>query len=187
MPSDLNHLSFILNAAPNLFRLDLPFNYLLKLFEDQQICHLLDQRITSLSVGSISDLSSATLSEEHISIIVSTFSRLSDLYVSLEHLPCSTATVSKENIVDDSLVENASVQSCEQKYEVVQPFSSEWMLLYLLTKFKEHRLVGLCVDGKFLEEIKTDTQQWLRNNSILCELQFKAVYNKEMDQLLIWM
>ncbi|CAF4460758.1 unnamed protein product, partial [Rotaria sp. Silwood2] len=77
--SDLNHFSFLLNVAPNIFRLDLPFDYLWQFIENQQIRHLLGQRITSLSIlENVTKPSLVTLNEEHISIIASTFFRLCD-------------------------------------------------------------------------------------------------------------
>lgn len=168
--------------------MDLPFDYLLKLIEDQQTCHLLGQRITSLSICENETRPSlVTLNEEHIPIIASVFFRIRDLYVNLTHLPRSTTIVSNENIPEDSMVQNLSVQTNQQKYEVVSPLSSESMLLCLLTKFKKHRLIGLCIDGQFLEEIKTNTEQWLRDNTILREQQFEAVFIIELNRILIYM
>jgi hypothetical protein len=188
MTSDLNYFLSILNAAPNLFRLDLPFNYLLRFFEDQQICHLLDRRITSLSIFANDPGSSlVTLNDEHIPVIASAFSRLCDLLVNFAHLPFSAAIIPKEDSPDTLLKQNVSTQLCEQKHKVISPGSSESMLLCLLTKFKERRFLSLCIDAKFIEEIKTDTEQWLRNNTILREQQFKAVYYNKLNQLYIWM
>jgi hypothetical protein len=180
---DLNYFSSILNAAPNLFRLDMSFNYLLKLFEDQQMCYLFNQRITSLSIFSdYLDSLSAPLSEEHIPVIASTFSRLRDLYVNFEHLPCNTTVASEEDDLVDTLD-----QSGQQKYEVISSGSSESFLVCLLANFKEHQLISLSADGRFGAEIKTDAEQWLRNNTVICEQLFSAVYDRIMDQVHIWM
>ncbi|CAF1173768.1 unnamed protein product [Rotaria sordida] len=188
IPSDLNHFSFILNAAPNLFRLDLPFDYLWLFIENQQIRHLLDHRITSLSIFKNSTKSSSiTLNEEHISIIASTFFRVQDLYVDLTHLQDSTTIVSNDNILEDSTVRSLSVQSCQEKYEVTSSGSSESMVVRLLVEFQEHKLVSLCITGLFFEKIKTDVKQWLQCNTVLCEQQFEAVYSNELHRLLIWM
>ena len=159
--------------------MDLPFDYLLKLIEDQQTCHLLGLRITSLNINKNETSSSlGTVNEEHIPIIAFVFPRIGDLYVDLTHLLCSRTIISNENILKDPMAGN---------YGVISPSSSESMLLCLLTQFKEHRLISLCVDGQFLEELKTDTEQWLRDNTILHDQQFKAVPNNEMNRLLIWM
>jgi len=188
MPSDLNYFSFIFNAAPNLFRLDLSFGHLLRLIEDQQICHILGQRITSLSIDkNESNSSLVNFNEEHVPIIASVFSRLRDMYVDITHLTCSTTIVSSKDSLEGSFLQSLFGQSCQQKDEVILPLSSESMLLCLLTTFKEHKFISLCVDGLFLEKIKTDTEQWLQTNTILCEQQFKAVFNIELNRLLIWM
>jgi hypothetical protein len=168
--------------------LDLPFGHLLRLIEDQQICHLLGQRITSLYIlKNESNSSLVTLNEEHIPIIASALFRVHDMYVNVKHLPCSTTLLSNEDILEDSFLQNLSGQLYQEKDEDVLPCSSESMLLCLLTKFKEHRLISLCINGEFFEKIKTDTEQWLRANTILCEQQFKAVFNIELNQLIIWM
>ena len=183
MTSDLNYFSSILNAAPNLFRLDMSFNYLLKLFEDQKMCHLFNQRITSLSIlPNDHDTSSTTLSEEHIPVIASTFSRLRDLYINFKHLPCSKAIPSKEDDLDDTMD-----QSDQQKYKVISTDSSESFLVCLLANFKEHQLISLAADGQFDVELKTDVEQWLRNNTVICEQLFSAVFDKILDEVHIWM
>ncbi|CAF4370673.1 unnamed protein product [Rotaria sp. Silwood2] len=188
IPSDLHLFSFILNAAPNLFRLDLPFDCLWKLLEDQQTHNLFGQRITSLNIyKNATETSMTTVNEEHIPIIASVFPRVRDFYVDVTHLASSTTMNSNENTLEHTAVENSSVESIQQKHEVVSTLSSESMLLFLFKQFKQHKLTGLYIDGHFLEEIKTNTEQWLRNNSVLCEQQFKAVYSSEWSRILIWM
>jgi hypothetical protein len=188
IPSDLNVFSFILNVAPNLCRLDLPFNCLWKLLEDQQTHHLFGQRITSLNIyKNATETSLITVNEEHIPIIASVFSRVRDLYVDATHLASSTTMISNENVLKDSVVETLPVESFEKKHEIVSPLSSESMLLCLLTQFRQHRLTGLCIDGHFLEEIKINTEQWLRDNTVLYEQQFRAVFSSEWNRVLIWM
>jgi len=156
--------------------LDLPFDYLLKLLEDQQICHLLGQRITSLSIKKNDTKPSLiTLKKGHIPIIASVFCGVRDLFVDLEHLSRDATIVSKENILEDPLI------------GFVAPFSSESVLLCLLEQFRKHKLIGLIIDGQFLEEIKTNTEQWLRDNTMLCQQKFKAVFSSEWNRLLIWM
>jgi hypothetical protein len=61
------------------------------------------------------------------------------------------------------------------------------MLLCIFKKFKEHRLIALCIDGLFVEKIKTDPEQWLQTNTILSEQQFKAAFHSDLNRLLIWM
>jgi len=156
--------------------LDLPFDYLLKLLEDQQICHFLGQRITSLSIKKNDTKPSLiTLKKGHIPIIASVFCGVRDLFVDLEHLSHDATIVSKENILQDPVV------------GVVPPFSSESVLLCLLEQFRKHKLIGLSIDGQFLEEIKTNTEKWLRDNTMLCQQKFKAVFSSEWNRLLIWM
>ncbi|CAF1140141.1 unnamed protein product [Rotaria sp. Silwood1] len=186
--SDLNHFSVLLNAASNVFRLDLPFDYLWQFIENQQIRHLLGPRITSLSIlENLTKPSSVTLNEEHIPIIASTFFRLRDLYVNLAHLSPSTKKISNDNISNESTVQSALVQFDEQKHEVVLSCSSESMVACLLTEFKEHKLVGLCITGQFFEKLNTDANLWLKHNTVLCEQQFEAIFNKVLHRLLIWM
>ncbi|CAF2926587.1 unnamed protein product [Rotaria sp. Silwood2] len=188
IPSDLNHFSFILNAAPNLFRLDLPFDYLWLFMENQQIRYLLGQRITSLCIFENSAKSSSvTLNEEHIPIIASTFFRVHDLYADLTHLQNSTTIISNDSLLEDSIGQSLSVQSCQKKSEVISPCSSESMVVCLLTELKEHKLVGLCITGQFCEKIQTDANQWLQCNTVLCEQQFEATFSNELHRLLIWM
>jgi hypothetical protein len=145
--------------------------------EDQQICQILGQRITSLCIFA-NEANSAliTINEEHVPIIASIFPRVRDLYVNITHLSSSTTKISNEDISEGS-----------QKDEVISPLSSESMLLCLLTNFKAHQFIGLCIDGHFLEQLKTDTEQWLRDKTILCEQKFQAAFNSELKRLLIWM
>jgi len=181
-------ISIFFNAAPNLFRLDLSFNCLWKLLEDEQTHHLLGQRITSLNIyKNETETSEITVNEEHIPIIASVFSRVRDLYLDVTHLAGSTTMVSNGNPLKDAVLENLPIESCHQKHELVSPLSSESMLLCLLTQFKQHRLVALYIDGQFLEEIKINTEQWLRDNTVLCEQQFKAVFSSDWNRILIWM
>ncbi|CAF2979909.1 unnamed protein product [Rotaria sp. Silwood2] len=188
IPSDLNHFSFVLNAASNLVRLDLPFEFLWQLIEDQQIRHVLGQRITSLFIlGNATNQSSVTFNEEHVPIIASTFFRVHLLYANLIHLPHSPITIPNDNIIEDSTVQSLLVHACQQKDEVVSPCSSESMVICLLREFKEHRLIGLGISGEFFEKLKTDTKQWLQHHTILCEQQFEAVFNNNIRQILIWM
>ncbi|CAF1153692.1 unnamed protein product [Rotaria sordida] len=187
--SDLNHFSFLLNVAPNIFRLDLPFDYLWQLIENEQTRYLLSQRITSLSIlENVTKPSLVTLNEEHIPIIASTFFRLCDLYVNLTHLSPSKTVVSNDNtILHKFTIQSLSIPSKQQTHEVVSPCSSESMIVCLLTEFKEHKLVGLCITGQFFEKINTNAKQWLQHNTVLCEQQFEAIFNKMLHRLLIWM
>ena len=56
-PKDLHHMSTILQAAPNLLRLDLNYNTLILLLDNEDICLLLRQRITALSINNMSSSS----------------------------------------------------------------------------------------------------------------------------------
>ncbi len=189
IPSDLNYFSIILNAVPNLFFLDLPFDHLLKLIEEPQICSILNQQITSLSIGDNKvNSSSEKLNEKHIPMIASALSRVHDLYVNIMFLPSSKTKIStREDIFEGSFLQDLFTQSNQREDEVISPLSSESMLLCLLTTFKEHKLTALCVDGYFLEEIETDTEQWLKVNTNLGEQQFQAAFHSELNRLLIWM
>jgi hypothetical protein len=162
---DVDHLSFIFIAAPNLLRLDLPSDCLIRLLENQQMCHLLQQRIMSLAILNATESSQVTFNEEHILLIASNLTRLRDLYVDLKHLPASTATTSNE----------------------IMPLSMESIVICLLSKFKEHKFISLCVDIHPSDKIKTDAKQWLQENTILCEQQFDAKFDGELNRLFIWM
>ena len=167
--STTNYYSIILHALPNLFRLDLSFACLLRLFEDPSICSLLSQRILSLCIVE-NDVSStaSNISEEHLPLIASVFSRVGDIYFGINHLVSSSSKMSSEE-------------------EIISPSSCESFLLCLLKTFQKHSLFALCIDGKFNDEIKTNAEQWLRTNSILAGQRFAAVFDKELDRLLIWM
>jgi hypothetical protein len=56
-----------------------------------------------------------------------------------------------------------------------------------LSKFKEHKLISLCVDVQPSEQIKTDAKQWLQDNTVLGEQQFDASFNTDLKRLIIWM
>ncbi len=189
IPSDLNYFSIILNAAPNLFDLDLPFDHLLKLIEEPQICSILNQQITALCIEENEANSSLEkLNEKHMPMIASALSRVRDLYANIMHLPSSTTKIStSEDILQDSFLQDLLTQSNQREDEVILPLSSESMLLCLLTTFKERKLTALCIDGHFLEKLKTDTEQWLRANTNLGEQQFLAAFNGQLNRLLIWM
>jgi hypothetical protein len=160
--------------------LDLPFDFLMRLLENEQMCHLLRQRITALVILNANQSSQITFREEHIPIIASTFTRLRDLFANLAHLSPSTAIAPNEDVSREPAAQNISVKSCQQN-------SIDSMVLCLLTGFNEHKLIELCVDGEPSEKIKTDAKQWLQNNSILCRQPFEAVFNKELNRLTVWM
>ncbi len=185
IPFDLNYFFIIFNAVPNLFHIQLCIDHLLKLIEDLQICSILRQRLTSIAISQNdeTDRSSVKLNEKHIPIIASALPRIRYIYFNILHLPCSTTQISSKNILEDSSVQSSN----QQKDEIISPLSSESMLLCLLTTFREHKLISLCVEGQFLEKIKTDTEQWLQVNTILGEQQFNAVFDNELNRLLIWM
>lgn len=172
----MNYYSIILRAVPNLFRLDLSFACLLKLIEDPSICSILGERILSLCIGDegSANSSASRITEEQIPIIASVFPRVGDIYMDITHLTNSSNEISS----DDHAVEEG---------EIIAPLSSESFLLYLLKTFQSHSLLALCVDGKFSEQFKTDAEQWLRTNSILAGQRFAAVFDKELERLLIWM
>ena len=90
-------------------------------------------------------------------------------------------------MLEGSPLENVLVPSNQENNEVIAPLSSESMLLCLLETFKEHQLIALCVDGQFVEKIKTDPEQWLRANTLLAEQPFLAVFDHELNRLMIWM
>ncbi len=189
IPSDLSYFSIILNALPNLFRLDLSMSYLSKLIEEPQICSILNQRITALCIfENEANSSLEKLNEKHMPMIASALSRVRDLYANIMHLPSSTTKIStSEDILQDSFLQELLTQSDQREDEVILPLSSESMLLCLLKTFKERKLTALCIDGHFLEKLKTDTEQWLRANTNLGEQQFLAAFNGQLNRLLIWM
>ncbi|CAF0960181.1 unnamed protein product [Rotaria sordida] len=188
MPSDLNNSSFLFNAAPNLVRLDLPFEFLWRLIENQQIHHVLGHQITSLFIHeNTTSQSSITFSEKHVPTIASTFFRVDVLSVTLTHLRHSPIAVLNDNIVENSTEPNLPIDEDQQTNEVVSPDSIESMVICLLQEFKEHRLIGFGIRGNFCKKLQTDAKQWLQQNTILSDQRFEAVFNKQIDQLLIWM
>lgn len=82
-PKDLHHMSSILQSARNLFRLDLTYNTLILLINNEQICLLLQQRITALTINNIP---STIDSNTYISRIASIFSNLQHLYLDMRFL-----------------------------------------------------------------------------------------------------
>ncbi|CAF0881126.1 unnamed protein product [Rotaria sordida] len=188
MPSDLKNSSILFNAAPNLVRLDLPFEFLWQLIENQQIHHVLGHQITSLFIHeNTTSQSSITFSEKHVPTIASTFFRVDVLSVTLTHLRHSPIAVPNDNIVENSTEPNLPIDEDQQTNEVVSPDSIESMVICLLQEFKEHRLIGLGIRGNFCKKLQTDAKQWLQQNTILSDQRFEAVFNKQIDQLLIWM
>jgi hypothetical protein len=83
-PKDLDHMSIILVSAPNLFRLDLNYNTLLLLIDNENICLLLQQRITALTINNMS--SSSTSAKKYINRIASIFLHLRQLYIDMRNL-----------------------------------------------------------------------------------------------------
>jgi hypothetical protein len=83
-PKDLHHMSTILLAAPNLFRLDLNYNTLLLFLDNENICSLLQQRITALTINNMP--SSPTNAQEHIARIARIFLHLRHLYIDMRSL-----------------------------------------------------------------------------------------------------
>ncbi|CAF1193292.1 unnamed protein product [Rotaria sordida] len=83
-PKDLHHMSTILCAAPNLFRLDLNYNTLLLLLDNKDVCKLLQQRITALTINNMSSCS--TNVKKYISNIASIFLHLRNLYIDMRSL-----------------------------------------------------------------------------------------------------
>ena len=164
----VNYCSIILHALPNLFRLDLSFACLLRLFEDPSICSLLSQRILSLCIaGNETNSTVRRLSEVDLPMIASVFSRVNGIYFDINHLISSPSKMSSE--------------------DTVLPLSSESFLLCALKTFQAHSLLGLCIDGHFNEDIQTDTEQWLRKNSILAEQRSAASFDRILNRLFIWM
>ncbi|CAF1222789.1 unnamed protein product [Rotaria sp. Silwood1] len=187
IPSDLSNFLFLFNVAPNLVRLDLPFEFLWQLIENQQIRHILGQHITSLFIHqNATSQSSIIFNEKHVPIIASTFFRVDVLSINLTHLPNSSIAISNDNIMEDSTEPNERIDECQQTNEVVSPDSIESMIICLLREFKEHKLIGLGISGNFCEKLKTDAKQWLQQNTILSDQRFEAVFNKQLHQLLIW-
>ncbi|CAF1016118.1 unnamed protein product [Adineta steineri] len=83
-PKDLYHMSTILDAAPNLFRLDLNYNTLLLLLNNESICLLLQQRITALTINNMPSCPSNA--KENITRIAMTFLHLRHLYIDMRSL-----------------------------------------------------------------------------------------------------
>jgi hypothetical protein len=81
-PKDAHNLSIILLAAPNLFRLDLNYNTLLLLLDNDKLCYLLRQRIRALTINNMS-LSSSTNAQKYITRIASIFLHVQYLYVDM--------------------------------------------------------------------------------------------------------
>lgn len=85
IPSDLNHFSHILVAASNLIRLDLSFDGLLTLLDNEDITDLFQQRIRALSINKVSSSTVPGINEEHISRIGSSFPRVRHMFIDLSH------------------------------------------------------------------------------------------------------
>ncbi|CAF0833803.1 unnamed protein product [Adineta ricciae] len=83
-PKDLHHMSTILLAAPNLFRLDLNYNTLLLMLADDKVCSILRQRITALTINHMQ--ASSRYVEENIARIALIFLHLRHLYVDMRSL-----------------------------------------------------------------------------------------------------
>jgi hypothetical protein len=162
---DVDHLLSILIVAPNLYQLDLPSDCLIHLLENQQVCRTLGQQIMSLNIYKATNSSQLNLTEQHILLIASIFTSVRDLYVDLKHLSSNETIISNETT-------SLSVES---------------MLLCLLSKFKEHKLISLCVDIAPFEKIQADAKQWLQDNTILGEQKFDASFNVNLKRLIIWM
>lgn len=188
IPTDLNHFLLILHATPNLFRLDLSLSHLLKLIENPQICSILAQHITSLCIlGNEFSSSTITINETYIPFIASALPRVDDIYMNIMHLPCSTAILSTEDILEGSFLQSLYGETSEFKDDIISVNSSESLLLCILKHFNKNNLIALCIDGVFVEKIKTDPEQWLQTNTILSKQRFKAVFRNESNRLLIWM
>jgi len=85
-PKDPHHMLLILQSAPNLFRLDLNYNTLLLLLDNDEVCLLLKQRITALTINNMSSSSSITNINKSISRIASIFLNLQHLYLDMRFL-----------------------------------------------------------------------------------------------------
>ncbi|UJR32407.1 hypothetical protein I4U23_019869 [Adineta vaga] len=162
---DFDQLSMIFFAAPNLFRLDLPCDFLLHLLENQQIRDTLGRSVKSLVILDATKTSSIKLNEEHVRFIASTFTNLSDIYVDVTHLTSNAVTDSNE----------------------IMPGSMESMIVCLLSKFISQKLISLVVDIQPSEEMKTNSKEWLYKHTILHQQLFDADYNTELNRLIIWM
>ncbi len=81
-PKDIHNLSIILLSAPNLFRLDLNYNTLLLLLDNENLCYLLQQRITALTINNMS----STNAQKYITRIASIFLHLRHLYIDMRFL-----------------------------------------------------------------------------------------------------
>jgi hypothetical protein len=127
--SDDDHLSFIFNAALKLFRLNLPFYFLMRLLENEQMCYLLRQCITVLGILNENQSSQITFSEEHIPIIASTFTRLCELFIDLTHLPPNMRIALGEDVSRKLAIQNFFFKLSQQN-------SMDSMILSLLTGFK---------------------------------------------------
>jgi hypothetical protein len=160
--------------------LDLPFDFLMLLLENEQIYHLLRQRITALVILNANQSSQITFGEEHIPIIASTFTRLRELFVDLTHLSPSIEITSEEDVPREPIIENFPLKSCQQS-------SMDSMIMCLFTGFKDHKLIDVSVDGEPSEKMKADAKQWLQENTILCRQPFEAVFNRVLNRLLVWM
>lgn len=101
-------------------------------------------------------------------MIASVFPRVGDIYIDITHLTSHSNPESEEKETTTSL-------------------PSETFLLYLLETFQHHSLLALCVDGKFTDQFKDNAEQWLQTNSILSGRRFAAVFDKELERLLMWM
>lgn len=86
VPSDFHHLSLIFNAASNLIRLDLNFDSLLLLLDNEEASRFVQQRIQALCINRASSSSTTLINEQYIPRIASIFARLRHMFVDLSHI-----------------------------------------------------------------------------------------------------
>lgn len=84
-PIDLENLSRLIESTPNLFRLDVPYEILTSILNIPQLCSLLRQRITALSIN---DLPPSSTKQNPLFIykLVSTFQQIQHFYLDMRIL-----------------------------------------------------------------------------------------------------
>lgn len=158
VPSDLDHFSHILVAASNLIRLDLSFDCLLSLLDNEDINRLFQQRIRALVINKVSSSLVSGITEHDIPRIGSTFTRVRYMFVNLSHLLPSM----------DSMILNILIEFKERLVSFCADGQAS-------NEMK--------TDARKWLENNNDKS----NMSIVHPTEFDAYFNTQSNRLLIWM
>jgi hypothetical protein len=158
LPFDIDHFPLMFATASNLIRLDLNFDSLLPLLDNDEARRFFQQRITALSINKISSPTSAVINEQHIPRVASTFPRLRHMFVNLTH--------SLPNI--DSMV-----------LSILTEFKKRLVSLGIDGSPSDEMKADA---RKWLEENNNKS-----NHNIVHPTDFDAYFNVQSNRLLVWM